>query len=153
MTMGIKRLEPEREDLERIKGRKMRVTLWGLHFPWGPSLSQEPGPDHHVKSTRYRASAHTIVRPLGLRHWRPLSEANVELWWALSTFRVINFIGEVDYEELSLAWKVFLGERKKRGSLVLGVGKGARLEKAKLQWEPGRGEVQKIIIILLSYRS
>lgn len=36
MTMGIKRLEPEREDLERIKGQEMRVTLWGLHSPGDP---------------------------------------------------------------------------------------------------------------------
>lgn len=37
--------------------------------------------------------------------------------------------------------------------MVSGWGKRVRLEKAKQEWEPGRGEVQIIIILFLSYRS
>lgn len=37
--------------------------------------------------------------------------------------------------------------------MVLGWGKGIGLEKAKQEWEPGRGEVQIIIVLFLSYRS
>lgn len=37
--------------------------------------------------------------------------------------------------------------------MVSGWGKGVRLEKPKQEWEPGRGEIRIIVILLLSYRS
>lgn len=95
-------------------------------------------------------SCYSHQRPLvGVKALRVSVAANVSLLRTLSTFRGMTFTCWVWLWETDSNLEGFPGGKDRRDFGVL-VGRGPGLEKAKLEWGPGRREVQKMIIKILS---